>query len=1309
MESSFWKSNFRIGAGISVARSRRSLGQGIAAWLRTAVVLLACVGLSAAAHGQAPTGAIVGTVIDQQGLPVEGATITLTNQETNYQYTTTTSSTGAYQFTRLDYGVYRVRVTAQGFREAVVENVKLDAATDYAVPPVKLEVGTLTESVTVEAGAELVNTTDAQVTSTVEKKQIEDLPILDRNPLNLLGIEAGVGSDPNGATNGNLEVIGGQRTSFTNMTLDGINIQDNFLRGNAVGFTPNYTFNSQAQEFTVINQNAGVEQGGGASQISMVTPKGSNAYHGEGFWYYRANSFAANDWFNDASGIKIPKLLQNQGGGNFGGPIKKDKLFFYGWYELLRLKTQVPNNTTVLSPTILADLESSTPTVPFTYQPVNATTGAPEGPAQTVNLLTVLNQTRGSGAPVFTVDSTKAALLKRMPTTFNNTRVGDGTNLLGYQFNERDNDTMDNYGVRLDYNLNARNTITGTWAWNRQILDRPDADTSFNLVPAVTNNDKIKFLSTAWRWTPTNTATNELRFGFNFAPAFFYTTQNFGVGYVLNNAKIPFTDPNPNFVPEGRNTRTWMGMDNASWVKGNHLLKFGAQVERVTIFSTGSQSSSASTIYPTYTLGFSSANPFGPLPSDFPAGPGDTIGTADLGNATAILASVAGILSQVGQYDNVTSQKSGYVAGAPQNRNYRQNQFAVYAGDVWRINPKLTLSYGLRWEFYAPVDEKDGLVLLPVVPQGSTIQQTMLGNATIDFAGGNSYRGLYNDYWKAFAPNIGIAWDPFGNGKTSIRAGFSMNYVNDFFFSAADNAAGGNTGLNVNPTSPVLGPPASNQAVGYAGPTVTNPQGNNVVPVPPFGIPTSFMTNAINATNISGVIANLAGYGIDPNIKPPYVEQWNLSIQRDLGWNTSLSVSYVGNHGVGLFRAIDLNQLNLNAVDINGHNFFTDFQTARAYGFQSLAAGQGFNPLYGCPGQTTSTTCLPVFNLIYGGALGNSLVNNLIYQGQIGELIEIYHGNEYDTGPGLPPGPGNLINWFPNPYIMGGDLLKNTSFSTYHAGIVEVRRRFSQGLYFQANYTFSKVLTDYGGSQSQYQPFQDNARPYLERQRAPIDISHAFKANFTYEVPIGKGHALLGSRSRLVGLLVDGWKTGSIFTWQSGEPFSIVSQYATFNRTGFRSNNNTAVATLSHQQISNDLGVFVQPNGVVYLINPKLINSANGTGAPSSPQLSCVPAVTGGFCNPQPGEVGNLQLDAFTGPSYFDWDVSAGKDFNLSERFKLTFRTEAFNVLNHPVFAVPIDPSFGNYNMNINSTTFGQSVATASSPRILQFSLLLKF
>jgi hypothetical protein len=1272
-----------------------------------AVALIGGLAVAGPVSAQTPTASIVGTVLDPQGLPVEGANVALTNQGTNYTYNTTTSSTGAFQFSSIDSGLYRVTVSAASFRESVVSNIKVDTATNYSVPPIKLEVGSAKETITVEAGAEVVNTTDTEVASTVDKKQIEDLPILDRNPLNLLNLEAGVNnSGPNGPTT---TTINGQRTTYTNMTLDGINIQDNFIRENALDFSPNLPFSSQAQEFTVINQNASLEDGGGASQVSIVTPKGTNNWHGQGFWNYRTNGWAANDWFNGASGVPLGRLVRNQGGGNLGGPIKKDKLFVYGWYELLRLKQEAPNNTTVISPAMFAALTGPNPTLPFTFTPVNSA-GAPDpAGAKTVDVLTaqLSNPNRGPQPPfplppatVFTVDPTMLALIKQIPANkANNTRVGDGVNLLGYQLNARNDNTLDNTGIRADYNLNMHNTISGTFSWNRQVVDRPDIDTSYNTVPLVQNNDSTKFLSLSWRWSPTGTITNEARFGFNLAPAFFTTSQQFG-SYVLDDATLPFTDPNPNFLPQGRNTHTWTGLDNATFTKGNHTIKFGGSVSRITIFTTNQFG-----FYPSYGLGFSDSNPEGFFGSDFL---GSTsayrIGTADRANAVSLAAAVAGILSTVSQTFNATSQTSGFKS-APEDRNYRQNQYAIYAGDTWRVNPRLTLSYGLRWDYYGPVDERDGLVLLPEVAPGSTIQQTLLGNATVNFAGGNSARGLYGGYWKAFAPNIGVAWDPKGNGKTAIRAGYSLNYVNDEFFTAANNAAAGNTGLSV-----------TTQNTQLFGPTVTNPLGANVVTAPPFQVPIDFNTNVINADGAG--IGSLAGYGIDPHLKPPQIQQWNLSVQRDIGWNTSVQVSYVGNHGVGLFRAIDLNQLSFNAnIACNPQvpfpcpteSFFTDFQAARAATFDSVAANGTPDPLFNCKGHVTSPSCLPVFNYIYGGALGNSTVNNLIYQGQIGQLIAIYHANGFDTAPCCLSGPNNIINWFPNPFIMGADLLKNTSSSTYNAGVIEVRRRFSRGVYFQANYTYSKTMTDFAGSQSQFQPFQDNARTFLEKARAPFDLTHAFKANFTYELPIGRGHRMFGSPGRALGLLVNGWQTGSIFTWQSGAPFSIVSQYATFNRGGSRSYNNTAVSTLTHQQISGDVGTFKQSNGTVFIINPKLVSS-DGTGAPSSPQLGgCTPAVAGGFCNPQPGDVGNLQSNAFNAPAYFNWNMSASKQFDITEKVKLQFRTDAFNLTNHPVFAVPVDPNSGIANFNINDTRFGQSTKTISQPRVLQMQLQLTF
>src|SRR5215469_10279261 len=1284
---------------------------GQAKWFRTLLVALLCAVCAVGAIAQDPTSSIVGTVLDPQNLPVEGADVALTNIGTNYSYHTTTSSTGAYRYDRLDAATYRVTVTTANFRVAVVDNIKLDTATNYSVPPIKLEVGPKTETITVEAGAEVVNTTDTEVSGTVEKKQIDDLPILNRNPLALLELESGVNQNNSQST-----TISGQRSTYSNLTMDGINIQDNFIREGVLDYSPNLPFNSQAQEFTIINQNAGVEYGNGSSQVSIVTPKGTNQYHGEGFWYYRTNAWAANQWFNNASWVPLGKLIQNQGGGNFGGPIKKDKLFVYGWYELLRAKQQQPNETTVLSQNIISALSASTPTLPFTYTPIDANGNPDPGGPVTVNLLNVqtMNPNRGvpgglHSATTFTVDPAMLALIQQVPgAKANNTRVGDAVNLLGYQFNQRANATQDNYGFRVDYDLNTHNTVSGTWAWNRQVVDRPNAqnggDPSFNVIPAVTNNYSVKFLSLAWRWSPSGTITNEARFGFNLQPAYFYTSQQFG-SYILDDTTLPFTDPNPNFLPQGRDTHTWTAIDNASFTKGNHTIKFGGSVYRTTIFTTGTDQ------YTTYGLGFSTARPGNPEGfdfSDFPSSNSNlySIGNTDFTNASAILTSAAGILSTVSQTFNSTSQTSGYQV-APQDRNYRQNQYGIYAGDSWRVNPRLTVNYGLRWDYYGPVNEKDGLVLLPVIPQGSTIQQTLLGNATIDFAGGNSSRGLYGGYWKAFSPNIGVAWDVFGDGKTAVRAGFSMNYVNDEFFTAADNAAAGNTGLSV-----------TSQNIGLFGPTVANPMGANVVTPPPFQIPIDFQTNSVNATNNGSGLGLLAGYGIEPGLKPPQIQQWNLSIQRDIGWNTSLQVSYVGNHGVGLLRAIDLNQLNFNATAVCANvtspcptdTFLQEFNQARQYGFASLAAGQGFNPVSGCPGGVTSPTCLPIFYNLFGGGIDPSQFVipsflTLIQQGQIGQLIADYHAGLFDTGCCY-PGQFNTINWFQNPYIMGGDLLKNTSFSSYNAGIVEIRRRFSRGLYFQANYTFSKVMTDFAGSQSQFQPYQDNARPFLEKQRAQFDITQAFKTNFTYELPMGRGHKLFASPNRWVGLLVNGWQTGSVFTWQSGAPFSILSGYASFNRAGFRSFYNTAQSALTHQQITGDLGNFVQKNGVVYLINPKLI-SPDGTGV-GLPGLTCAPAVPGGFCNPQPGQVGNLQENAFSGPAYFDWDLSASKDFDLTERFRLTFRTEAFNVLNHPVFAPPLD-SNGTASFNINSTTFGQATNTVSTPRILQMSLRLKF
>ena len=204
----------------------------------------------------------------------------------------------------------------------------------------------------------------------------------------------------------------------------------------------------------------------------------------------------------------------------------------------------------------------------------------------------------------FAVDPIGLALIQRVPEISNNSRFGDGVNLLGYQFNARSNNTRDNYGFRGDYDLNSHNTFSATYSFNRNIVDRPDIDTSFDTIPLISNNDHTRFLSTAWRWSPNATLTNEVRFGFNLDHAVFQSGQSFAQGFTIDNLNLPFTGPDPNFFPQGRNTHTWSWQDNANWTHGNHSLKFGFLLQRVTIFETD-----ANNIYPDFQVGFSQQIP----------------------------------------------------------------------------------------------------------------------------------------------------------------------------------------------------------------------------------------------------------------------------------------------------------------------------------------------------------------------------------------------------------------------------------------------------------------------------------------------------------------------------------------------------------------------------------------------------------------------------------------------------------------------------------------------------------------------------
>jgi hypothetical protein len=1194
-----------------------------------------------AAVAQVPTGAIVGTVLDPNGLAIHQAEVILVRQGTTAEYKVSTSETGTFRFSSLPAGSYRLRVTFTGFKAYELTDIKLDAGTEYTVPPIKLELGDVTETVTVEAGAVGVRTTDAQISDTVEQKQLDILPLGNRNPLALLGLQATVNQNARTVT-----VIAGQRPSLSNVTMDGVNVQDNFIRANSLNFLPNLPLLSQVAEFTITTSNQSVSQGFGASQVSMVTPSGGSQWQYEGFWFHRNNALAANSWFNNASGIEKPNLIFNQGGVNAGGPILKDKLLFYGYYELFRQRQQGAQNHTVLTGPARQGI--------FTYT-ATCTTNCPPGitPGQVLqrNIFAAL-AARGIN---LSIDPFIANILNMVPTDINNFRTGDSTasqlfNTAGFEFNKRANRTRDNYGFRVDYIPNTKHAFYGTWAWNRDVVDRNDLDGTFSRAPIVFNDDNKKLLSATWRWAPTSTFTNEVRGGFNLAPATFTVAEGTRPDFLV--AGYLFTNPIVTFRDQGRFTDTYTLQDNASLSYQSHFFTFGffSQFIRTEPFNFAG-------VVPTYNIGISATNPNGLVASDFPGG----ISSSFLARANSLLATLAGFISSASQTFNITSTTSGFVPGAENRRHFSLDTYAWYFGDQWRFHRRVTFNYGVRWEYIGRFDERDGLLLIPVIPPGATVRETLLSNATLDFAGGDTGRPVYERDLNNFGPNFGLAIDLFGDGRTALRMGYSVHFVNDEAIRAPDNATSANAGLQATRT-------LANLAIRIS-------QGLPTLTPPAFQVPRTAQDNFA----ISNLPSTL--FTVNPNLATPYVQAWNLSIQRELPWNLILDVRYVGNKGTKLYRGIDYNQ-----VIIFENGFLEDFLRARRNGFRNLTVIGVFDPRCNFPGCEPLT----VFPQIAGGGLlTNSTVRALIQQGQVGELAATYHFNNLA---------GN-VQFVANRLASVADELNSISNSTYHAGVVEVRRRFRQGLGFQANYTWSKALSDTEGTgQTRFDPFLDLARPELEKTRAPFDLTHAFKANFVYELPFGRGKRWAPENS-LLNKLVSGWNIGSIFTWQSGNPWSILSNRGTLNRAARSTGKNTAFSLVSVDEVRNLIGTFKTPNGV-FQINPNAIGSdGRGTGDDA---VGCTPQFQGQiFCNPAPGAIGNLGRLAFNGEPLFAWNASIVKQTPVTEKLAFDYRVEFFNFLNHPVFFYD--------DQNINSTTFGKITGVAVGARVIQMSLHLRW
>jgi hypothetical protein len=1247
------------------------------------------------------TGSITGVVTDAQNAVIPGAAVVLKDEQTGVQRETVTNTSGGFSFPDLHFGTYQLTVTLSGFQTAVFNKVIVDASgtTDLRV---KLQLGAINEAITVEGVSPVLEMTSNRIASTLDNKQITELPLPGRNAFTFARLVPGAAT-PSGTGSTHFNGMPG---GTINPTIDGVNNSSNGWKSGGTSFFGTVPARLGAIEQVTV-ESAGLSGDSGSQggvNLQFVTRRGTSRYRGSVFEQLRNESLNANSFSNNARQLPKNELRRHDFGGNFGGPLVptgrlRDKLFIFINYEEEYIPQSGTRTQTLLTPEAQQGI--------FRYQ-----TAA--GEQRTANLLDIARQAGFEATP----DPTIAALIAKQQEArqFGVIEPNTSNVLLTERLSWIEPDKQVNYypTARLDAQITPTLAWMGSWNLYRQD-NQPR-----RLWPLPNWPEQVDAFVASWwitstglNWTVNANTHNEFRYGIQHSGDTIPGRERrfYELNGLVNGLPARFTLPlglnnlaNDAAPITGRHYITTI-TDTLTFLRGNHQFKVGGNFRSTNWRDTSFDGPGTAGFLglPRYSIGTPTGDP---VQSVFSSTTMPGIQNADLGNARALYALITGRISQV-QTGKIVDPETLQYSDTAYNENWTAAKFGgVFVQDSWRMNPNFTLNYGLRWEFMGVPYSHTGTAVFPdyanlLGPSTGLFQPGVLNGQANPIMRRGTHAAKTD--WVNPGPRVGFAWSPnfsdgilaklFGAGQeTVIRGGWDITYydegTNMFAFNPGSNPGRSQT-LLLQPGAPGFAPGALTLRT----------------PLPPFEAFPLEYKDVWSQSEFT--FSNTSIATMDPDIKTPNVQAWNIGVQRQIMKDTVVEVRYLGNRGNNVWRSF-----NLNEVNIFENGFLQEFQNAQQNLAINQAAGVSSFANRGLPGQVA----LPIFDAAFGargsqaalpasqGFTNGGFITNLS-QGEAGRLASSLAGTlNYacrmfgsNFGPCADRGysaPGPYpINFFKvNPFIFGqttdARLVDDTGFTRYHALQLQLRRRYGAGVSATVNYTLAKntadIWADNSTQDADYRTLRDTS---LDEGPAGHDVRHVLQAFGTYDLPFGRDRRVR-IENPVLDAVLGGWTLGGILTAQSGTVFRLTSDRWTINRSD---SGVVLKGGMTVEELQRLIRISPGPGFNRYFVDPKLI----GPDGRANPEFLGVPTTPGEF-----GQFVYLRSKATWG-----LDASLNKLVRLPRGLQLLAHITATNVLNHPVWR---GPGFLN-NTSIQSTSFGQVGGPSNSARELYVRFDIRF